>query len=98
MVVKSLIEGEAPFEIRNYVEVSVLSLLDSTLESLGICSCQKCRADIMAMSLNALPPKYVVSERGAIFTKASALAHQNNTDIISAITRAASIVSKNPRH
>ena len=97
MEVKPIGEG-APFEIKNYTEISVLENLDTTMINLGTCTCQKCRADVMAIALNSLAPKYVVSERGELFTKTGSLLHQNSADVISAITQAVGVVSKKPRH
>jgi len=54
--------------------------------------------DIRAIALNSLPPKYVVTRKGELYTKLSSLQQQFDVDIISAITKAAVIVGRNPRH
>lgn len=85
-------------EIKNYMEVCVRDSLVQVLTSLGVCTCARCRYDIMALALNDLPPKYVVTHKGHIYTKLSALQNQFTVDIITAITQAAGIVSQRPRH
>jgi len=65
---------------------------------MNACACERCQFDISAMALNNLPPKYVVTRKGQLYTKLNAFQQQFNVDVISAVSRAASIVSKNPRH
>lgn len=68
-------------------------------ESLGCCQCERCRGDIIAYALNKLPTKYVVSVQGALYSKVDTVIHvQMATDILSALTQAAEIVKKFPRH
>jgi len=88
----------APFEIYNFMETAVLSHLDATLLKIGACQCDDCRADVTAIALNNLPTKYVVSRRGEIFSKINNMEQQRSVDVISAITEAATIIAKNPRH
>ena len=84
--------------LKNYMEDCVIDMVDNILEGLGCCVCEKCKLDVTAIALNALPAKYVVTRKGQLFTKLSVLQQQFNVDIISAITKAASMVSKKPRH
>ena len=85
-------------EIRNYMEICVEDALMPILKTLDVCTCERCRCDIMAIALNALPPKYVVTPRGHLFSKIDTLRQQNDVDLISAITKGATIVSRMPRH
>lgn len=85
-------------KLRNYMEICVGDLLNAVLENIDCCSCEKCRYDIMAITLNMLPPKYVVTHKGSLYTKLSALQAQFDVDIIAAITKASVIVGKSPRH
>jgi len=88
------------FKFRNYSEELVQKILFQVLENYAdICKCEKCLSDMMAFSLNVVKPKYVVSEEGAIYTKA--LNEANKQELISTtatIINAVEIVSKNPRH
>jgi competence protein ComFB len=80
------------------MEDCVADMLDSVLKDINTCSCKKCKYDITAIALNSLPSKYVVTKRGHLYTKLEALQNQFDVDIIAAITKAAVIVSRNPRH
>lgn len=68
------------------------------MESLGVCTCQHCVNDVIALSLNQMPPRYVVTEKGTLFTKASAYESQHSVDILSAIAKACMQVKNSPRH
>lgn len=85
-------------EIKNYMEVCVIDMLDSILSQVNSCRCEKCRLDILAISLNSIQPKYVVTKKGELYTKLATLQQQFDVDIISAITKATVIVNRNPRH
>ncbi|MDR3238997.1 MAG: late competence development ComFB family protein [Clostridiales bacterium] len=88
----------AEVRIKNYMEDVVADMLDSVLKSIHACTCEKCQYDITAIALNSLPPKYVVTRRGQLYTKLAVLQQQFDVDIIAAITKAAVIVGRNPRH
>ena len=85
-------------DLKNYMESCVMDLLDPVLESLNACSCENCTLDILAIALNSLPSKYVVTKKGELYTKISNLQNQFDVDIIAAIAKASVIVSRNPRH
>ena len=86
-------------EVKNYMEILMWQQLDDVLESHpGICTCEKCRYDIAALTMNFLPPRYVVTDKGQMYTKIKALEQQFKIDIITAITHAVKIVSGTPHH
>ena len=72
--------------------------LDEMMNLLVCCGCVLCRNDIMAYALNRLPPKYVVSTTGEVYTKMDALKTQHGADIVAALTHAVQAVSAAPRH
>lgn len=84
--------------IKNYMEELVDMMIDNVLKDLNICSCNQCKTDIMAIALNMLPTKYVVTKEGTAYTKTNLLIQQFEVDIITAVTKAAEIVKKSPRH
>ena len=84
--------------IKNYMEDCVVDLVGEIMQGLGVCTCEKCQMDVAAIVLNAMPPKYVVTRKGQLYTKLSVLQQQFNVDIVSAITKATDTVSKKPRH
>lgn len=85
-------------DIRNWMEYCVDDMLPHVMKDLDCCTCENCRFDIKAITLNSLPPKYVVTKKGQLYTKLYSLQQQFDVDIIAAITKAAAIVAENPRH
>jgi competence protein ComFB len=84
---------------KNYMEEVVDSTMDEILaRDDGICKCDRCRMDIKALALNHLPPKYVVTDMGYVYTKVNELVSQFRADITVAVTNAMKVVRKNPRH
>jgi competence protein ComFB len=84
--------------IKNYMEDCVIDLVEDIMKGMDVCACEKCRMDVAAIALNSLPPKYVVTRKGQLYTKLSVLQQQFNVDTVSAITKATVIVSERPRH
>ena len=62
------------------------------------CHCERCEMDIVAISLNALPIKYVASKesRDAAFQQLNT--PENIEQINKQIIRAIHVVGRNPRH
>jgi len=86
-------------KIRNYMEDVVSDLLDELLHGRkDICQCQKCKCDMMVWALNRLPPNYVVTEKGRLYTKLSEQGIQFKADVVKELTKAIQRVSKNPMH
>lgn len=85
-------------QIKNLMEELVINSLEDVLKDINMCKCETCVTDITAIALNSLPPKYIVTEMGELYSKSNVLRQQFEVDIISAITKAAVIVKRNPRH
>lgn len=84
--------------LRNFMENVVLDVIDEITKSMEVCNCNKCRLDIAAIALNNLPTKYIVTDKGELYSKVNLFKLQTNVDVRSAIIKAALIVSKNPMH
>ncbi|OAT81364.1 late competence development ComFB family protein [Desulfotomaculum copahuensis] len=89
--------------VHNYTEEAVRRALPDVLQEYRLahpdtCDCQRCREDILALSLNQLPPHYVASNEGTIFTKVSFDQIGGKAQVIAAITNAIKTVSAHPRH
>ncbi|MCL2165122.1 MAG: late competence development ComFB family protein [Oscillospiraceae bacterium] len=84
--------------LKNHMEDVVFTQMDSILSDMNMCTCEKCKLDIAAIALNNLPPKYVVTERGVLFSKLETLQQQYEISITAAIIRAALLVKKTPWH
>ena len=86
-------------KLQNLMEETVLLTMDEILGSMkDACKCNVCRYDIAAIALNNLKPKYAVTEEGYLYVKVENTKQQSHSDIITEITKAIEIVSKNPRH
>lgn len=86
------------YSLKNCMEEFVSKKTDEVLNIMKICKCEKCRLDIIALALNDLPSKYVVTEIGGLYAKSRELELQFDVDVETAIVKAAMIVNKNPRH
>ncbi len=85
--------------LHNYMEDVVFENLDKLLsEQNDMCKCDRCKLDIAAMVLNHVPAKYVVTQKGSIYTRLAELGLQFRADIIRELTRAIEIVRKKPNH
>jgi competence protein ComFB len=80
------------------MEDCVIQLLPAVLKTIDVCKCERCKMDILAYALNELPPKYVASPKGVIYTKLDAMHIQFDADVASALSKGAQVVKENPRH
>ncbi len=62
------------------------------------CDCAQCRDDIIAMTLNHLPSRYVSTDRGEAYVKAQYFDPQLQSDIIRELTVSAKVVGERPKH
>ena len=83
---------------KNVMEDLVEFRFDEIQSTLDCCTCEHCRNDIIAYALNLLPQKYVVSDKGAVYSNITMVCAQHSSDIIAALTKGAQIVKKSPRH
>ena len=76
----------------------LVSFLLHGTEYQTFCHCQECEMDIVAIALNALPPKYVVTAEA----RDRAFGHLNTSESIEQINKqiihAIHVVGRNPRH
>ena len=79
-------------QYHNLMEDVVLQYVDSMLAA------DICRADVIALSLNHLPPRYVVSDKGRMLAKLGSYESQFRTDVFAAMSEAIKVVRQKPRH
>ena len=85
-------------EFKNLMEEIVFETMDEILKDIKVCNCEQCLTDIAAKALNDLAPRYFVSEKGKVYKKLETLRLQLEVDVIAAITKAAVLVKRHPRH
>lgn len=81
---------------RNIMEEIVLANLDKVISETGCCGCEMCRSDVVTYTLNRLPPKYVTTRKGELFSLLDTQLFQNAADIIFAMSKSAKQVKENP--
>lgn len=82
----------------NMMERNVLECIEKNKELISCCTCERCKADIAAYVLNRIPPKYVATEKGALYTKAANMNPDMEAQILVEVIKASDIIEKNPRH
>lgn len=83
---------------KNIMEEITRNIILEYLPLLNLpCTCERCQNDILALALNQIPPCYVVKEENAVYVRAKLLEKQDLTNILSAVSKAALIVSENRR-
>jgi len=86
-------------ELVNFMEDVVAAYIDElTAKDKSFCGCPRCRLDVIAIALNDVSPKYVVTTKGYAYARMGELQAQFRADTIVAVTRALKMVNKNPRH
>ncbi|MDN6195878.1 MAG: late competence development ComFB family protein [Atopostipes suicloacalis] len=86
-------------ELHNLMEDKVIELTHDIMnKNNGFCHCEQCRMDVVALTLNRVEPKYVVSNTGKLYGKANLLTRQSDADIVKEITKSMVIVGEKPRH
>ena len=85
-------------EYRNLMEDIVLQNLDTVMTAEGGCTCDACKSDVAAFALDHLQPHYVATRQGRLMVKLQSYEFQSRADVVAAISEAALMVAKNPRH
>lgn len=84
----------------NVMEILVQEILEDLLKvhELEVCKCDKCKADIIALTLNKLPPKYITSEKGEKISKKELSVGQYKVDIFKYLIKSIDKIKTNPIH
>lgn len=84
-------------EYINIMQALVDEKAPKYIQLLGVCPCSRCLADVKALALSHLEPKYIVVQKSQ---KLLYTAYENhyNAAVISQIISACRVVIENPRH
>jgi len=85
-------------QLRNTTEEEVKLYLERWFKEADVCHCATCRLDVMALMLNNIKPKYVVTDKGALWAQLDDFDQQYRTDFMTVMTKAAKVVKNCPRH
>jgi competence protein ComFB len=98
---KIMIENEllsSRHSLVNLSEVLTKELLPSVMEKMGVCTCRVCTTNVLALTLNSLPAKYVTTDKGKQYTQLEVYKSQYELDVLAALTKACLKVKSYPRH
>lgn len=86
-------------ELKNYMEFVVEEAVDEEFARINEewTKNTKAKLDVMALILNRLPARYVVTDKGRIMTKIKETEVQFQADILRELVKAIRIVRDNPR-
>lgn len=84
-----------PAQLINLMEGFVESRIDEVMHKFNCCSCEKCRQDILAMTLNKLQPYYVLEDDINIRDQKE---KERAADVAAALVKSVLAVKANPNH
>jgi len=87
-------------------ELTVLNIMEHLVElkapryikMFGLCSCERCAADVRALTLSRLQPQYIVVPTDEVNAMITIYESRYNSTIFAQLTRACKVVMDNPRH
>ena len=82
----------------NVMQVLVEEKAPKYIQMFGLCSCERCLEDVKALTLNHLPPKYVVLERGDMIPRLTVYEGKFSSDITAQLLQACKMVMERPHH
>ncbi|MBD5118142.1 MAG: late competence development ComFB family protein [Clostridiales bacterium] len=82
----------------NVMQVLVEEKAPKYVQMFGLCSCERCMEDVKALTLNHLPPKYVVLERGDMVPRLTVYESKFSSDITAQLLQACKLVMERPHH
>ena len=80
------------------MQVLVEEKAEKYIKMFGLCQCERCLEDVKALTLNNLPPKYVVLEQGDWISRLTVYEGKFSSDITAQLLHACQVVMKTPHH
>lgn len=90
--------GEHGVVCFNMMQALVEAKADKYIRLFGLCTCPRCRVDVIALSLTNLPAKYVVASSKDIAPLVTVYEGKYNAAIVSQVMNACKRVMEHPRH
>lgn len=91
-------EEEHRITCLNVMQELVEEKVDKYMKMFGLCTCPRCRVDVVALALTSLPAKYVVVHEHEATPMLTVYEGRYNTAVIAQIMWACRKVLENPRH
>ena len=88
-----------PDKQRNIIEEIAKDFLNNALElRYDICTCSRCKSDMLAHVLSRIPAQYATTETGILYTIIEQTRIEKKVEIARAILGAIEAIGKNPHH
>lgn len=91
-------ESEPDFVYVNVMEQIVKDKIIYFMRQFDVCTCDRCVADTIALTMNGLLPKYIVTTPAAVDPLISYYTNRLISDVTVEATKACMIVKDHPRH
>lgn len=82
----------------NVMQVLVEEKAPKYIRMFGLCQCERCLADVKAYTLNHLPSKYVVIEKGDLIPRLTVYEGKFTSDVTAQLLQACKVVMERPHH
>ena len=89
---------DVKYSLKNHMEEVVQKAANIYISQTDMCRCEKCRLDVIALSLNKLVPVYVVTPIGELFASIDSTYVQSQVDAEIAVLNAIELVKHSPKH
>lgn len=84
--------------VMNVMEALVEEKASRYIRMFGLCTCERCAADVKALTLTYLQPAYIVRRRSEAHAMLTVYESRYNSTIFAQLTRACKVVMDSPRH
>ncbi len=82
----------------NVTQALVEDKADKYIKMFNLCSCPRCRIDVIALALSNLPPKYVVAKPDELIPRLSMYEQKYNAAVVTQVMSACRKVLDRPHH
>lgn len=82
----------------NIMQALVENKAEKMMGRLGLCTCSRCSADVKALALSNLPPKYAVTDKNNEIPLLTVYEGRYNAELTAQLIHACECVSAHPRH
>ena len=86
------------FSLYNTNEELVRASVRDLQPKMDMCCCSKCYFDACAIALNNLPPKYVTTYKGEVYSRIPQLHSGSRAEVAIIVARALKQVKESPSH
>ncbi len=86
------------FQYLNVMEYIVKNAAPQYMKDFEVCLCVHCTADVTALALSHLPPKYIVVDRDSVSPLLNFYSSRFTQQVVVELTKACSVVKENPHH